>query len=107
MENHRDGGKIGGDHTTLSDLAAILVDIAVNLPEVSRISPGYLKNSVGGGRSARSVKLSDCQGGLLLTVRQNGSVQEVRVFTKNPQNTKLVLARKSRDMDVAIKFGGG
>jgi len=104
-KNHRQGGKFGGDHTTLIDLAEVLVDIAADLPEVTTIAPGFIKNGAGVAGGVMRVKFSDCQGGLILTVRQNRSVQEVRIITKNPHNTKLVLAKESRNRDVAISFG--
>lgn len=104
-KNHRQGGKFGGNHTTLIDLASELADVAERLPEVTKISPGFINSGTGTGRGERRVKISDAQGGVILTVRQNSSVQELRIITRDPQSTKLVIARESRDRDVAICFG--
>ncbi|MCX6703002.1 MAG: DUF2103 domain-containing protein [Candidatus Wolfebacteria bacterium] len=100
----RCGGKFGGDHTTFIDLAAALVDAAAKLPEVYNISPGFIQMGQGSGSGERRVKFVDMNGGALLRVRQSCSAQEVRVFTSNPQITKLALARAARDMGVNIGF---
>lgn len=100
----RSGSKFGGDHSTLIDLAAELADIAVRLPEVKRISPGFIQSgqSVTGGD--RRVKFADMNGGLLLKVRQSRSVQEIRILTDQLHVVRLALARAARDMGVSISF---
>ncbi len=107
MKNHRDGGKYGGDHTTFIDLAGELADSIHDRPEVMRISAGFIKSGAGVAGGVRKVKISDMLGGALLTCRQNRSVQEVRIFTKDALATKLAIAREARNNDVAISFGHG
>lgn len=104
-KNHRQGGKFGGGHTTLIDLAILLADIADARPEVTKISPGFISCGTGVGGGERSVKILDMRGGILLKVRQNRSVQEVRIITRNPHETKLAIAREARNNDVRISFG--
>jgi hypothetical protein len=103
-KNHRQGGKIGGDHTTLLDLAVTMVDIAASYSEVKTISPGHIKVNPDKSGGARRVKFAWIMGGLLMTIRQNRSVQEVRVYTTNTQTTMVALARAARDLDIPIGF---
>ena len=56
------------------------------------------------GGSSQKVKFSDMKGGLLLTVRQSRSVQEVRVYSTNVQAARLALARAFRDEGIPIAF---
>lgn len=102
--DHRNGGKIGGNHTTLLDLAATMVDHAAKYAEVKTISPGMIRvepHSTGG---SRKVRFSWMLGGLLMTVRQGKSVQEVRVYTGDTQTTMVALARAARNRDIPISF---
>lgn len=102
---YRSGGKIRGTHTTLTDLAVKVVDIAVRIPEVVGISPGLLQSGKGvAGGSSQKVKFSDFKGGFILTVRQARSVQELRVYSGNVQVARTALARALRDEDIPIAF---
>ena len=101
----RSGGKYTGNHTTLIPLACIVCDIASAISEVTKITPGFIKaglKSVGG---QRRVKFTDenehC---VLLSVRDNASHQEVRVYVTNIQEAKMAIARHLRDNDIAIRF---
>ncbi len=101
----RDGKKIRGTHTTLTDLAARVTDIARCMESVTGISPGWIqsgKNAYGGG--SYRVKFGDFKGGLLLIVRQSHTVQELRIFSTNVAKTRLALARALRDKDIPIAF---
>ena len=104
MKNHRSGKKIGGGHTTVTDLAAELTDMAVKLPEVSRVSPGIIKTGPDMAGGQRRVKLMNLPGYLLLKVRPGRSMQEVRVYTKDGQTTMVALARLARNAGVSICF---
>jgi hypothetical protein len=104
-KNHRQGGKFGGGHTTLIDLAILLADMADARPEVTKISPGFIQCGGGAIGGERSVKILDARGGLLLKVRQNRAVQEVRIVTANLHETKLALARGARNNRIRISFG--
>jgi hypothetical protein len=59
MKNHRSGGKIGGNHTTLIDLASVVTDIASGLPEVTTVSPGFIKSGAGTTGGQKRVKIAD------------------------------------------------
>ena len=100
----RSGPKFGGDHTTFIDLAAVVVDIAVRRPEVVKVSAGFIQTGKGSTGGSQRIKFARMNGGLLLTVRQSRSVQEVRVFTRDAQATIVELARASRNRDISISF---
>ena len=78
-----------------------VADLARTLPGVS-VSPGYLRAGQGGGK--RKVKIADGKGCLLLTVRQSHTIQEMRIYSPNIQETKLGLARLLRDQGIPISF---
>ena len=101
---HRDGKKFLGTHTTYTDLAVRVADIAVRLPDVRGVSPGVVKNGSGTSGGSQRVKFADMQGFILLTVRQSSTVQEVRVFCTNMQTTRTALARALRDQGIPIAF---
>ena len=101
---HRDGKKSRGTHTTCSDLSARVHDIAVRIQEVTGVSLGILESGKGVSGGSQKVKIGDMKGGLLLTVRQSRSVQEVRVYSTNVQAARLALARALRDEDIPIAF---
>jgi hypothetical protein len=77
------GKKSGGTHTTLIDAAESFVKTAEKLPEVTKIVLGFIK-ATPGKKGHRRVKFATTRSGLLLTVRGNTSVQEVRIYTASP-----------------------
>lgn len=101
---HRNGEKFRGTHTTYTDLAARVADIAVRIADVKGVSPGVLQNGSGASGGAQKVKFADMHGFLLLTVRQASSVQELRVYCSNIQKTRTALARALRDEHIPIAF---
>lgn len=101
----RSGGKWSGNHTTLISLAAQAGDIAVTCPYVTSISPGYLTAGMGRGTSCQRVKIVNRKSGILLSVRQSGSHQEVHVLSRDIHQTMLRIARGLRDQGIQIAFG--
>ncbi len=99
---HRKTKKFGGHHVSRTDLATQAINLVENRPEVKTISPGVIRMGEAGGM--RKVKIAEIQGGLLLTCRQAGSVQEIRIFTENIHATRFALACALRDNDIAISF---
>jgi hypothetical protein len=105
MPQHRHGKKFSSNHTTLLDLSAVMVDIAAKYPEVRMITPGVVENGSGvKGGISRKVKFAWIKGGLLMTVRQSRSVQDVYVYTSDIQTTMVALARAARDREIPIGF---
>ncbi len=101
----RSGGKYTGNHTTLIPLSATACDIASAIPEVTKITPGFIKAGLKSVSGHRRVKFTDenehC---ILLQVRDNASHQEVRVYVTNIQEARTAIARRLRDADIAIRF---
>lgn len=101
----RSGRKYCGAHTTMIPAAIIVADIAHKQPEVSLISPGFIKAGLKSVQGQRRIKISDCIGGVLLSVRDNTTHQEVRIYTTDFQTTKLAIARGARNAGLHIAFG--
>ncbi len=103
-KNSRSGGKYSGNHTTLIDVAAIACDITHRCPEVTRISPGFIKSGLPsvGGRS--HVKITHKTGYIFLSIRGNISHQEIHVYVSKVQPALEWIARGLRDEGIAICF---
>ncbi|MCI0620030.1 DUF2103 domain-containing protein [Candidatus Wolfebacteria bacterium] len=101
----RSGGKYGGDHTTVIPAAGAICDIANACPHVTRISPGFLKTGLKTNTGPRRVKLTRQNGGILLSVRDSISHQEIRVYTGDVQEAMLAIARGARNAGFRIAFG--
>jgi hypothetical protein len=102
--SHRDGKKLRGTHTTCSNLSGRVYDIAIRIQEVTGVALGILESGKAVTGGSQKVKLGDMKGGLLLTVRQSRSVQEIRVYSTSVQAARLALARALRDEDIPIAF---
>ncbi len=100
----RSGGKFSGNHTTMIPAAAIVADIAHECPFVTNISPGFIKATLKSASGQRRVKISDDGFSILLAVRDNTSHQEIHVYSKNMQATKLAVARGCRNAGLQIAF---
>lgn len=101
----RSGGKYTGNHTTLIPLAATACDVAYNVPEVTKITPGYIKAGIRSANGKTRIKIVDenCHC-ILLAVRDNNSHQEVRVYVTDIQSARTAIARGLRNHDVRICF---
>jgi hypothetical protein len=100
----RAGGKMRGTHTTFSDLAAEVVDLAHRIPEIVGISAGVLQSGKGFAGGSQKVKIGDFKGGVILTVRQSRSVQEIRLYVTCEQAAKLAIAKALRNANIPITF---
>ncbi len=101
----RSGGKYTGNHTTLIPLATITCDIANSIPEVTKITPGFIKAGLKSVSGQRRVKIIDehkhC---IYLSVRDNNSHQEVRVYVTDIQEARTAIARGLRNAGIGIRF---
>lgn len=101
-KDSRSGKKYGGTHTSLIPLAAVICDVAHQSPFVTKISPGFIKaglRSVGG---QRRIKISSDKTSLLLSIRDNASHQEVRIYASNIEGVKTVIAQFARSILVKV-----
>ncbi|MEI6296900.1 MAG: hypothetical protein WCO84_04625 [bacterium] len=101
---HRYDKKSRGTHTTCIDLTARIHDIAKKVKDIIGISLGTIHCGKGFTGGIQKVKIGEMKGGILLTVRQSRSIQEVRVFCADVQIARLALARALRDENIAIEF---
>ncbi len=107
MSKHsRSGGKFTGNHTTLIPAATLVCDIAEACQSVTKITPGFIKAGLKSVSGHRRVKITERDGAILLSVRDNASHQEVYVYAKDVQTAKLAIARGARDEGLKVAFGG-
>lgn len=107
MSKHsRSGGKFTGNHTTLIPAASIICDIADACPSVSKITPGFIKAGLKSVNGHKRVKITEKNGSILLSIRDNASHQEVYIYAKDMQSAKLAIARGARTEGLDIGFGG-
>ena len=84
MPKMRLGGKITTSHSTITDTAQVLVQLALKRSDVTKISVSIIK-SVRGVR--KSLKFKILPSGLDATVCGSGAVQKVFIYTKVPEVT--------------------
>jgi hypothetical protein len=84
------GGKITNSHSSLTETAEKLVYEAVKSHLISKISIANITH-VGGGR--RSLKFLPITGGIKAVVRGSGSVQELYIYTNNPDEAMAELTK--------------
>ncbi len=80
-KNSRAGGKYGGGHTTVIPAAGIVADIADLCGAVTKISVGFITSGLRPTKGVRRVKITSDGRSLLISVRDNISQQELRVYT--------------------------
>lgn len=97
------GKKRGGTHTTLIDAAEVPVRIASKIPGISRIAPGFIKSGLRAPSSGPSVKIIKETGCLLLNIRGNTSVQDVRVYHGDLDFAEAELNKKLRKAKVQVR----
>lgn len=93
---HRAGKKMSKQHTTVIKAAGWIVDAALRIPEVTKVSLGVIKPARGG---QLRLKLTSVHGGFKVQVRGQSAIQMLMVYTSDPTSTSLklqeVFAKKS------------
>ena len=102
-KGHRSGGKYATSHTTVIPAAELICDILDDCEEVTKIAVGFIRTGLK-ANGTQSVKITDESGHILLTVKGNTSSQEIFVYTRNVQTTKLAVAREARNKGMRISF---
>ena len=77
--------KITNSHSTLTDTAREVVEIAQKYIEVSKIGIGFITHTHSGRRGIKFLPIS---GGIKVIVRGSGAVQELYIYTSNPEIIK-------------------
>lgn len=103
-KDSRAGGKYTGNHTTLIPAAALICDIAHVCSAVTRISPGFIKSGLRSVSGKRRIKITEREGSLLLSIRDNTSHQEVHVYATDVQAAKLAIARGAQQEHMLINL---
>ncbi len=85
MPRHQAGGKLTKSHTTLIDAAQPVVDWLQKADSVSKISLGMIKVI---GRGKPGLKFHLVTGGWRLVIRGNISLQELVIYTSDPERLK-------------------
>jgi len=93
MAKHLAGGKLTRSHTTLIDAAVPVVRALQNRSEVSKISLGIIKVI---GKGPPTMKLTPVVGGWKLVIRGNVSLQELVVYTGDPEATRAFVENLNR-----------
>ena len=97
-------GKLGGSHSTVIEAAWRFLPEVLKEESITKISPGFI--TAGKGSTGRnSVKITDGNGCILISVRGSSSHQEIRIFADDHQRAKLAIARASRNAQFHISFG--
>ncbi len=104
MSKHCAGDKICGKHTTAIDLTHEIVANIRKLQSIKKISLGMILPGKGKGGSNRRVKIVEHSWGILLTIRQSSSIQEVRLFVSDSKDTVNQLHTILENMDIEIHF---
>ncbi|CAN5150588.1 hypothetical protein BH11PAT4_BH11PAT4_6370 [soil metagenome] len=81
----RSGGKFSSSHSTLIEAAEPLVTFVNRLPEVSKISLGFIRSIRGNGTNLHRTKYDISEKACLkATVRGGISIQELRFYCPSP-----------------------
>ena len=105
---HKQGGKVTGSHTTVSDLSALVVDFLDKCASVSKISIGVITNEAQANGSIWTVKIVDETGCVMVRTTQKSTDQTIRFYTdglEERQKAKLALARFVRNNGWVLRFG--
>ncbi len=102
-KGHKQGGKITGKHTTVIPSAEKIVDLLQKNVLVDKISVGFIKHGIRGGKHA--IKIMSMDSGLLLKIRGTASIQEIRAYTEYPEQigTVLIAFAKKNNYQCNIK----
>jgi len=98
----RSGGKYTGSHTTVVPGAGVIADIADNSSLVTKISLGFIKGGLPPAKGLKRLKIMTDNGSLLITVRDNISQQELRIYTTDVEKTKSIIAKEARKTGFAV-----
>lgn len=94
-KNARAGGKFGGGHTTVVPAAGVIADIAAACSVVTKVSVGFIKAGLPSAKGLRRVKVVSSSSSLLLSVRDNVSQQELRVYASDVDAAKQYILKNA------------
>ena len=103
-KHSRSGKKYGGGHTTLIPLAALACDTIDRHPAVTKIAPGFIAAGLTTVRGKRRIKITFRTGGILLSVRDNATRQQVHVYTSDPDAVVRAITEGLKKEHVEVGF---
>lgn len=101
-KDSRSGKKYGGSHTSLIPAATLVCDAIHKLPTVTKISPGFIKAGLRSVNGQRRIKITHDKTHILLSIRDNASHQEVRVYATDTEATARIIAIMIKKMGLAV-----
>lgn len=91
-KGHIAGGKITATHTTVTEAAKRVVEVAKKIPAIKRVGLGQITPASGG--SHRITVKSQEKGAIVLSVRMPKSIQEVTLYTDSVDYVLRELRKK-------------
>jgi len=82
--------KLTRSHTTTTEASNKVIIALEKMGGVAKISRGPIKNTRGSS-GQKSIKIADVQSGLKISVRGNGAVQDLYIYTNSPDAVKEML----------------
>ncbi len=101
-KDSRSGKKYGGSHTSLIPAATLVCDLVHKIPSVTKISPGFIKAGLRSVNGQRRVKITCDKTHILLSIRDNASHQEVRVYANDVEATADLIATEVKKIGLAV-----
>ncbi len=102
--NKRWNGKLGGSHQTVIEAAWRFLPDIIRSESIEKIYPGYI-SSKKSSSGRNSLKIINDKGFLLLSVRGASAHQEIRVFSKNIDEAKKVIAKVAEEAGFHVSYG--
>lgn len=103
-KDSRSGKKYSGSHTSLIPAATLLCDIAYKSDTVTKISPGFIKAGLPSVNGQRRVKIFRDETHILLSVRDNASHQEVRIYADDLRRAAQEIACGARTAGLKVNI---
>lgn len=100
----RAGGKFTGSHTTVVPAAGEIADIAAGCRVVTKIAIGFIKAGLRPTQGRRALKISPQGAGLLLSVRDNTSHQELHVYATDVEEAKRCIRVGAEEIGIQVTF---
>lgn len=100
----RSGGKFTGSHTTCIPTAARIADIAVKSHVVTKVAIGFIKAGLKSAHGNRRVKITREEKSLLVSVRDNTSHQELRIFSSDLSSAQGFLGEQIKELGISVQL---
>ncbi|MFW0871114.1 MAG: hypothetical protein ACKKL4_01515 [Patescibacteria group bacterium] len=87
----KSGKKFASSHSSYTEMANNLVSFLETTDGINKISAGIIKTNLSNLKGSKRIKLLDQGSCVLLRIRDNISLQEVRLYGDNQTITQLVV----------------